>query len=187
MTPYGPDRNFGGGAVPCGLRLPLPSAGSKKNQKKTQTTIIRRNRTRGGNLRRPGGHGSDPIAPSCYFGVGSRRIPSAARRRSPRARRKEEEESQRLLLGMGLLLLPILGLLLFLAPGLLFLLALGPLLLLMLGLLLLLLALGLLLLLESKREEEECQRKKDRQVGGSLERGVQNGGIFVRFLATVNT
>ena len=87
---------------------------------------------------------------------------------------------------LGLLLLLEPGLLLFLSLGLLLLLRLGPLLLLVLGLLLLL-ALGLLLLLESKREEEECQRKKDRQVCGSLERGVQNGGIFVRFLETVNT
>ena len=99
---------------------------------------------------------------------------------------EEEEDSQRLLLVLGLLLLLGPGLLLFLSLGLLLLLRLGPHLLLVLGLLLLL-ALGLLLLLESKREEEECQRKKDRQVGGSLERGVQNGGIFVRFLATVNT
>ena len=40
VTPYGPDRNFRGLAAPGGLRLPLPSPGSKKDQKKTQTTII---------------------------------------------------------------------------------------------------------------------------------------------------
>ena len=87
---------------------------------------------------------------------------------------------------LGLLLLLKPGFLLFLALGFLPFLRLGPLLLLVLGLLLLL-ALGLLLLLESKREEEECQRKKDRRVGSSRERRVQNGGIFVRFAATVNT